>query len=397
MQILSLHEWIKAQCDTNMRYFVLGLLILVSQLLAAQQITVLDAESREPISNVAIYNSDRSKTAISNIGGKCNLSLFDRNERLTFKHLSYNLRRATPAQIARQRNTIFLIMKAEQLDEVVLSVSKWEQQKKDIPNKIVGIDAREIAFTTPQTSADLLQNSGKIFVQKSQLGGGSPTIRGFATNRLLLSVDGVRMNNAIFRGGNLQNVISIDPFTVQKTEVIFGPGSVIYGSDAIGGVMNFYTQQAQFGEGDDTMFSGSANYRFASANTENTAHFDLNIGRKKWAFLTSVSYSDFGDLKMGGHGPDTYLRENYVIRRNEEDITVKNENPRIQVPTGYDQISLMQKIAFKPSNSWSYSMGLHYSETSDFPRYDRLIRPDSEGSGPAFGGVVLWPAKVDDG
>ncbi|MGB7394401.1 MAG: TonB-dependent receptor [Pricia sp.] len=376
-----------------MKFFVFGLLFLFSHFLAAQQITVLDAESREPVSNVAVYNTDRSKTAITNINGKCNLSRFDRNERLTFKHLSYNLRRATPAQISRQRSVIYLIMKAEQLDEVVLSVSKWEQQKKDIPNKIVGIDAREIAFSNPQTSADLLQNSGKIFVQKSQLGGGSPTIRGFATNRLLLSVDGVRMNNAIFRGGNLQNVISIDPFTVQKTEVIFGPGSVIYGSDAIGGVMNFYTQQARFAGDDDATFSGKANYRFASANTENTAHLDVNIGRKKWAFLTSISFSDFEDLKMGSHGPDSYLRENYVIRRNGEDFLVENDNPQKQVPTGYDQISLMQKIAFKPNNTWNYKVGLHYSETSDFARYDRLIRPDSESSGPNGEGNGLRSAE----
>ncbi len=105
-------------------------------------------------------------------------------------------------------------------------------------------------------------------------------IRGFATNRILLSVDGVRMNNAIFRGGNLQNVISIDPFTIKKTEVTFGPGSVIYGSDAIGGVMNFYTQKPRFSFADSLAFSGNVNYRFASANSENTAHVDLILASK---------------------------------------------------------------------------------------------------------------------
>jgi hemoglobin/transferrin/lactoferrin receptor protein len=364
-----------------MNRIALGLLLLFFQLISAQRVRVLDAESREPISNVAIYNADRSKTVLTDIKGRCNLSPFERNERVTFKHLSYNVRRATPAQILRQRRTIYLVMKAEQLDEVVLSVSKWEQQKKDIPQKIVGLDDREIAFTNPQTSADLLQNSGKVFVQKSQLGGGSPMIRGFATNRLLLSVDGVRMNNAIFRGGNLQNVISIDPFTVRKTEVIFGPGSVIYGSDAIGGVMNFYTKEAQFSEGGVMAFEGNAGYRFASANTENTVHLDMNFGKNKWAFLTSVSYSDFNDLRMGGHGSDSYLRDTYVVRRNGQDVLVANENPEKQIPTGYDQINLMQKIAYRPNNTWNYKVGLHYSETSDFARYDRLIRPDQEGTG----------------
>ena len=66
-------------------------------------------------------------------------------------------------------------------------------------------------------------------------------IRGFSTNRVLVTVDGVRLNNAIFRGGNVHNILSIDPFNIEKTEVIMGAGSVIHGSDAIGGVMNFYT------------------------------------------------------------------------------------------------------------------------------------------------------------
>jgi hemoglobin/transferrin/lactoferrin receptor protein len=360
---------------------VVVIFLLCLQVVSSQEIMVFDIDTKEPILNVAVYNLDKSKTAISDFDGKCDLSIFGRNERLTFKHISYDIRKATKAQIQRQKNRIYLVMKAEQLDEVVMSVSKWEQQKKDIPNKIASIDAREIAFTNPQTAADLLQNSGKVFVQKSQLGGGSPMIRGFATNRLLLSVDGVRMNNAIFRGGNIQNVISIDPYAIKNTEVIFGPGSVIYGSDAIGGVMNFYTKQAEFSTSDSLSFSGNANYRFASANGENTAHFDLNFGKKKWAFLTSATYNSFGDLKMGKNGPDSYLRNHYVIQRNGQDELVTNHNPEKQVSTGYNQMNLLQKIAYRPNNNLHFDLGLHYSETSDYSRYDRLIRPNSDGTG----------------
>jgi len=357
------------------------LFVLSFQVISAQEISVLDMDTREPILNVAVYNLDKSKTAVSDFDGKCDLSIFNRNERITFQHISYEIRKSTKAQIQRQKKKIYLSLKAEQLDEVVMSVSKWEQQKKDIPNKIASIDAREIAFSNPQTSADLLQNSGKVFVQKSQLGGGSPMIRGFATNRLLLSVDGIRMNNAIFRGGNIQNIISIDPFSIKSTEVIFGPGSVIYGSDAIGGVMNFYTREAEFSSTDSLVFSGNANYRFASANSENTLHFDFNIGKKKWAFLTSASYNNFGDLKMGKYGPESYFRNNFVIRRNGQDELVTNDNPKKQISTGYNQINFLQKISYKPNNNWNYDLGLHYSETSDYSRYDRLIRPNSDNTG----------------
>ncbi len=355
---------------------------LFFQSISGQEITLLDIDTKEPILNVAVYNLDRSKTALSDFDGKCDLSVFDRNERITFKHISYEIYKSSKSRILRHKGRVYLVLRAEQLEGVVMSVSKWEQQKKDIPNKIASIDAREIAFTNPQTAADLLQNSGKVFVQKSQLGGGSPMIRGFATNRLLLSVDGVRMNNAIFRGGNVQNVISIDPYSIKNTEIIFGPGSVIYGSDAIGGVMNFYTKEAQFSNTDSLSFSGNGNYRFASANTENTFHFDLNLGKKKWAFLTSASYNNYGDLKMGRNGPDSYLRNNFIVTRSDgQDQQVVNANPRKQIPTAYDQLSLMQKIVYRPNNLWRYDLGLHYSKTSDYSRYDRLIRPNRDDTG----------------
>ena len=189
------------------------------------------------------------------------------------------------------------------------------------------------------------------------------------------------MNNAIFRGGNIQNVISIDPFTIKNTEIIFGPGSVIYGSDAIGGVMNFFTHEPRFSFTDSLALSGNAFYRFASANSENTAHVDFNLGHQTWASYTSISYNNFGDLRMGSHGPASYLRNNRVVRQNGQDVLISNEDPLVQTPSGYDQINLMQKLKFRPNTNWDYDLGLYYSETSDYSRYDRLIRPNSSGDG----------------
>jgi hemoglobin/transferrin/lactoferrin receptor protein len=368
----------KFLADMQKIVFIIVLLIFKSTL--GQEIVILDEEDHQPIPNVIVYNSDKSKTALSDFDGKCDLSKFDRAEHITFTHIGYQSHRSTKSHVLK-KGKLYLALIAEQLDEVVMSISKWEQQKKDIPQKIAVINAKTIDFTAPQTAADLLQNSGKVFVQKSQLGGGSPMIRGFATNRLLLSVDGVRMNNAIFRGGNIQNVISIDPFSIKSTEIIFGPGSVIYGSDAIGGVMNFYTYNPQFSKTDSLNFYGKANYRYATANNENTFHADFNFGKKKWAFLSSVTYNDFGDLKMGSRGPASYLRHSYVVTQNGQDELHENKNSQMQLPTGYDQINLMQKIAFKPNNNWNISLNTYYSETSDYSRYDRLIRPSSDGLG----------------
>lgn len=266
-------------------------------------------------------------------------------------------------------------LKEKTMDEAVVSVNKWEQKLNEVPNKIIKVSKYDILRNNPQTSADLLGQSGTVFIQKSQLGGGSPMIRGFATNRVLLVVDGVRMNNAIYRSGNLQNIISIDPLSTEAAEVIFGPGSLIYGSDAIGGVMDFHTLEPRFSKTDKMQAKGAVLGRYASANQEKTGHADLNLGWKKWSILTSVSYSRFDDLKMGKNGgQDSYGRPEYVERINDKDSIVKNTDPRVQRFSGYDQLNLLQKIRFKPSQYWDLMYSYTHAKTGDAPRYDRLIQ-----------------------
>lgn len=339
----------------------------------AQNIKVLNKVTNEPIIGVAIYNIDKTKSVITNFMGEASLDDFSETEAIYFKHLSHILKKITKAQIGNS-NRVFLDSNTHGLNEIVISASKFEQNKKDIPQKIVSLNSENVQFTNPQTSADLLETTGQVYIQKSQLGGGSPLIRGFSTNRLLITVDGVRMNNAIFRGGNLQNVIAIDPFSIQNTEVTLGSGSVIYGSDAIGGVMSFYTQKPKLSYTDSLLLQSNIITRYSSASDEKTGHLDFNLGYKKWAFVTNASYTSFGDLKMGKHGPDAYLRPEFVLATNSQDVIIENSNPLIQKESGYNQLNLMQKVRYEPFENLSFDLGLFYTTTSNIPRYDRLIR-----------------------
>ena len=330
-----------------------------------QNITVLEESSNEPIPGVAIYNLKKTKYVVTDINGQAKLDSFNPRELIYFQNLLYKKLQLRKFDISENNNVIYLVPRVEGLKQIVISASRFEQSKRDIPQTIVSVNANEIELANPQTSADLLENTGNIYIQKSQLGGGSPMIRGFSTNRLLITVDGVRMNNAIFRGGNLQNVISIDPLSIQNTEVTLGAGSVVYGSDAIGGVMSFYTKKPHLSYKDKLYISGNALVRYASTNEEKTGHFDLNLGYKKWAFLTNVSYTDFDDLRMGSNGPDDYLRSEYVIRQSGEDVIVTNSDPQIQKPTAYSQINLMQKVRYEPSDNLNFDLGIYYTTTSD--------------------------------
>lgn len=348
--------------------------LISTYFLTAQNIQVLDQTTKTPIAGVHVFNLKRTKALSTDARGVVSLDTFSTKEIIVFRNLFYARFETTKQEIYEKGNKVYLKENIESLGEIVLSASRFEQNKREVPQKIISANAQTIRFVNPQTSADLLESTGNVYVQKSQLGGGSPMIRGLSTNRLLLTVDGVRMNNAIFRGGNLQNVISIDPFSLKNTEVILGSGAVIYGSDAIGGVMSFYTKVPQLSYKDSMYVKVNNTVRYASANSEKTAHTDLNFGFNKWASLTSFTYSVFDDLRMGKYGPDEYLRTEYVETIQGQDTILQNKNPKIQKPTGYSQWNLMQKLRYEPNEKTAYNLGLIYSTTSSYPRYDRLLR-----------------------
>jgi len=363
---------------------------------SAQVITIQDAESRLPLEN-ATLSSDVLKVFLStNAKGQCDISALNGAEKIEIRYFGYKTLTQSYAELTQANYLIGLSPSRIALDQVVISATRWNQNQRDIPSRVLTISSREVALQNPQTAADLLGASGEVFVQKSQQGGGSPMIRGFSTNRLLYAVDGVRMNTAIFRSGNLQNVISLDPFATERTEVFFGPGSIIYGSDAIGGVMSFQTLSPQLSTDENTLITGNATSRFSSANKEKTAHFDVNVGWKKWALVTSFTSFDFGDLKMGRFGPDEYLRPFYVQRQGTTDVVVTNDDPLVQRPTAYTQINLMQKVRFKASDRLDFQYAFHYSATSDYSRYDRHIRLRNglPRSGEFYYGPQVWAMNL---
>lgn len=339
----------------------------------SQTITVADRTTGQPIANVAIISESPAVSFTTNFRGQADISALAGSKSITFRHISYRTRTLSYDDAKKLNLFIDLQPGRITLDEVVISANRWEQSEREIPQRVEKIEMQQIAFANPQTAADLLNLGGYAYIQKSQLAGGSPILRGFATNRVMLVVDGVRMNNAIFRSGNLQNVISLDASSVESNEILFGPGAVMYGSDAIGGVMDFHTLSPKFSENGKKLVSGNALARFSSANLEKTGHLDFNIGLKKWAFVTSASWSDYDDLTSGSNGNKYFQRPVYQGKDEDgKDIEIVNDDPKKQVSSGYSQFNILQKIAFKPSENFNLDYGFYYSETSDAPRYDRL-------------------------
>ncbi|MEI7980751.1 MAG: TonB-dependent receptor [Bacteroidota bacterium] len=340
-----------------------------------QKIKVLDKSDLQPIGQINISNQQKSLLVITDANGIADLSAFPATDSLLFSHVAFQSLRILKSNLP-SNNTIYLIENIIKLDEFVYTANRVEEKKSDLPYKIEVIQAKDIAFQNPQNSAIMLEQTGQVFVQTSQMGGGSPVLRGFEANRILLVVDGIRMNNAIYRAGHLQNAITVDPFGLASTEILYGPGSTIYGSDALGGVINFRTKDPVLSTTGKTQIHGNILGRFASANIEKTGGVNLNFGWKKLAVLLNFSYSAFGDLREGKvRNPalgDFGTRPVYAERINEKDSMVVNDKPWIQKPSAYSQYNILGKVLFQPGQHSKYILNVQYSNSSDIPRYDRL-------------------------
>jgi hemoglobin/transferrin/lactoferrin receptor protein len=278
-----------------------------------------------------------------------------------------------------------LVSRTDTLDDIIVYSNKFAENSKRIAQTIKVIRDKPTLNFQPNT-ADVLINSGSLFVQKSQQGGGSPVIRGFEASRIVLMVDGIRMNNAIYRAGHLQNVITVDNSILDRIEIIYGPSSTLYGSDALGGVINLYTRDPKLSALKKGAVSGNAIMRYATAIEEAKAHIDLNIGGRQWASFTSVTYGSFGDITQGKQRDNKYPgfgSKPFIVRRiGNTDSAFVNPDPNKQSPSGYKQWDVVQKILYQPKANIQHIVNLQFSGSTDIPRYDRLT--EVSGGSPVF-------------
>ena len=350
-------------------------LFFFSTLSFAQQITVKDEITNENLPDVVIFNENKSQSIITDLDGVVDLSLFSSDENIYFQLLGYSTLKILKIEVL-NGTTIYLQSESQNLEEVILSVARSESNVNQIAEKVSVIKSEDLFLSSPASGAELLELSPGVRVQKSQGGGGSPIIRGFEANRVLIVVDGVRMNNAIYRSGHLQNSITIDPNNIERAEVIFGSSSVGYGSDALGGVIHYYTKSPILKDSEKIKSSFTSNY--TSANKGLSNNFITNYSSENWGSITSISISKFGDIKMGEnreHGFKSWgltplYSENSRYSYYSQPSSNSNEN--IQKNTGYSQVDLFQKFLVKIGDTNLLNINIQFSESSDIDRFDQL-------------------------
>ncbi|MFY7667142.1 MAG: TonB-dependent receptor plug domain-containing protein [Crocinitomicaceae bacterium] len=370
------------------KYLFSTLMLFSIYILSAQnkqiQLTILDNSTLQPIENVKVFNVEKNQNlGLSDKNGKVSLTM--KIGYIVLIHPEY-LKQEVLITESASEGVVYLRQNQNSLEEVVVSASKFEEKRKDVAQKIQVMKASEIQNFNQSSTADVMANSGNVFVQKSQLGGGSPIIRGFETNKVLIVIDGIRMNNAIYRGGHLQNIITLDNSIMDRAEVVFGPGSVVYGSDAIGGVMSFTTKDPKLSPDGKILFKSNAYTRYFSAANGFATNANVSVGTKRFGSLTSFTYSKFGDLRQGSvRSPlvgNFGARNWYVERINGIDSMVVNADTNKQVGSAYNQYDILQKFTFKQSETVTHKMNFQLSNSSNIDRYDRLTL--MSGSNPRF-------------
>ncbi len=345
--------------------------------ISAQALKVIEEKSEKSIADVLVFSEDKSFFEVTG-EGQIVLPEMDGNQLILFQHPAYFNIELTYDEIKERDFIVKLRIESIGLDEITVSTNRLKENPRQISNTFERISAKEIAMSKASNSADLLEKSSQVYVQRSQAGGGSPVIRGMEANKVLLVVDGVKMNNAIYRGGHLQNVISIDPSILDNLEIVYGPGSLVYGSDALGGVMHFQTRNPKFSSSKKVLFEANTNVQYHTANNSRRLHFDLGIAQQKWSSLTSFTSSDFGTLKIGKQGtkdyPDWGYQDEYIVFWEAEgiDTILQNAQSHKIKNTWYSQWDLLQKFNFKLGDKKVLGINAQYSTSSNIARNDRL-------------------------
>jgi len=187
------------------------------------------------------------------------------------------------------------------LDTILVTATRTAKTVFDTASTVQFVTGDDIQLRTmSRTVPECLGETPGVMVQKTAHGHGSPFIRGFTGFRTLFLIDGIRLNNSVFRDGPNQYWNTVDPFTIERLEIVKGPGSVVHGSDAIGGTVNALIKGPD-GYGDGVNFNEHLHYRYSTAEESHVGRFDCDVtSGERFGLHIGGSWKEFGDVEAGG-------------------------------------------------------------------------------------------------
>lgn len=310
---------------------------------------VVNEVTREAIANVNISVLNSNKGTITDSDGRFTLNFLKGNDVLHFSYVGFDTFEMQVSSINDDSLIITLRPSLVQLDKnLVVTATKVNTTPFDSPDAVFMLTSTDIRNNAPRSTAEALIGTTGVWVQKTNHGGGSPFIRGLTGNQTLLLVDGIRLNNATFRYGPNQYFNTLDLHSIEKIEVVRGKGSVLYGSDALGGVINLVTRSPNYLSGQSEIKS-ALNLKYMSHDMEYSSAGEMEYHSEKMAILGNVNYKKFGDIYSG-------------------------KLLGFERPSGYSEYGTNIKAKFRIKDNWQITSAFYLTKQMDVHRYDQIVR-----------------------
>ncbi len=232
----------------------------------------------------------------------------------------------------------------ERLDEILVTATRRTVSIAEVSSGLTLIDgavAREQKLVT-----DALDVEVGAFLQQTTPGQGAAIIRGLKGSSILHLVDGMRLNNAIFRSAPTQYFALVPTSAVERIEVLRGTPASLYGSDAVGGVVQLVTRVPDF-DTDETTYRGEVHAAYDTAELGRMLGGTLDVGNRRIATTLAVDLLDTGDRRTGG-------------------------GDRVG-PSAYESHAVRWALAGSPDDDRSWLLDVHYLEQPETPRVDELV------------------------
>jgi outer membrane receptor protein involved in Fe transport len=233
---------------------------------------------------------------------------------------------------------------AEPIEEILVTAARRAVAEEQLSITFDTVERDQVTRNVLLT--DALADAPGVFLQQTTPGQGAAIVRGQKGSAVLHLVDGMRLNNAIFRSAPTQYFALVPSSAVERVEVLRGTPASLYGSDAIGGVVQVVTRKPGF-DSAETEVRGEL---LASANTAEEARViggTIDAGNARLATSFSAEYADIGDRRIGG-----------------------GETVR---PSGYSARSARWLVVARPDDNASWSVDLQHAEQPKTPRTDELV------------------------
>ncbi len=260
------------------------------------------------------------------------------------------------------------------LAPVQVTASRFAESTFEVPQPVTVLTAKDISERTPQVMAELLRGQPGVFFQQTGAGQGMAIVRGLKGSEVLHLVDGFRLNNAFFRTAPSQYIALVDPYNISQLEVLRGPYATLYGSDALGGVVQITTPEQRF-TGSKPDYRTRLLGHYASADLARVGRISHAIGNQTLSVAGGITTASYGNRDVGGRAQAADGNGNI-------DFNSKRAGPAEYTARSYDL-----KAIYTPTVAqelmFSYQL---YDVPSGFPRYNEVVpgsKPVVAGDNPA--------------